>query len=99
MNTDESNCGGSSNMSSLLSSLPNNGKLVTILNDGQGIIKKPAQYNFKHAREPLNYREVQRVENSLISLKQYQKMIAVKNEKRKPQVIIAHKRTKTARSH
>ena len=99
MNTDESNYGGSSNMSSLLSSLPNNGKLVTILNDGQGIIKKPAQYNFKHAREPLNYREVQRVENSLISLKQYQKMIAVKNEKRKPQVIIAHKRTKTARSH
>lgn len=88
---------------SILSSLPNNGNLVVINNDGHGIIKQPMKYELKHARIPLNYREgpniVQQVESYLMSLAQFQKKLPMEfNEKRKSNKTVLNKKTKVSRS-
>ena len=107
MNVDESEYTSSSNILSdgisILASLPNNGKLISINNDGFGIIKQPVKYNLKHAKTPLNYRDgpnyVQKVENILMSLKQFQKKLPPFEftEKRKSQVIMCRKKAKASR--
>jgi len=106
MNVDESEYISSNILSdgiSILGSLPNNGTLLSISNDGFGIIKQPVKYNLKHAKTPLNYRDgpnyVQKVENILMSLKQFQKKLPPFEftEKRKSQVIMCRKKTKASR--
>lgn len=87
---------------SILSSLPSNGNLVMINNDGHGIIKQPMKYDLKHAIIPLNYREgpdiVQQVESYIMSLAQFQKKLPMEfNEKRKSNVTFV-KKTKVSKS-
>jgi hypothetical protein len=67
------------NASSILKGLPRSGNLEHIVNNGDGYIKQPKTYELKHAKEPLNYRDgpnyVQKVENYMMSIAEYQKTI------------------------
>ena len=85
------------NISSILASLPNNGNLVHIVKDGRGIIKDPVKYDLKHAKVPLNYMFVQRVENRLTSLRDYQKMYQNDLKRRNESAVLARRKRKLAR--